>query len=426
MKFLRIGLCLLFAFSVFSFGAVEVWSQSAMEICAAVLFALWAIVVYRNPDAKIEWNSLCWPLLALIGIGLLQLVFRTTAYPFLTRAELLKFIAYFLVFFLTAQAFHQRADLEKLAWFVVLFCFSVSLLAIIQHFTSDSEIYWMSGLKIAGDPFGPYVNRNHFAGFVELTLPMGLALMAFRGMRRDLFPLATLLTIVPVSALVLSGSRGGIVGFIVEVGILVLVARHQRALHGGRVAAVVMVLVAALAFVVWVGTGTAIERFSQVKAPQVTGARRISMARGALHIFFDHPIIGCGLGTLVSVYPRYETAYDGKVVDHVHNDYVEMLAEAGLLGGFCGAMFLWLIYRESRKNLLADQGHFSRGLHAGAAVAICGILVHSFVDFNLHIPGNALLFLLQICLVASPPLASGAPALSLRHRMPEQSLAPGR
>jgi O-antigen ligase len=419
MSALRIGLCLVFAFSVLSFGAVEVWSQSVLEIAAAVLFLFWAILAYRNPDAKIQWSPLNGPLLGFLAIGFLQLLIRGTAYPFLTRAELAKLAAYFLVFFLTVQAFRARADLQKLAWFVILFCFAVSLLAIIQHFTSGSEIYWMSGLKIEGDPFGPYVNRNHFAGFVELTVPTGLALLAFRGMRRDLFPLATLLTIVPVSALVLSGSRGGIVGLVFEVGILVLLARSQRALHGGRVAAVVMTAAAALMFVAWVGTGRAVEKFSQIKPRDVSGARRISMARGALHILYDHPVQGCGLGTLVSVYPRYETAYDGRVVDHVHNDYVELLAETGLLGGLCGAMFLWLLYRESRKNFTAEQGHFSRGLHAGAIVAVSGMLLHSLVDFNLHIPANALLFLLQAYLATSLPLASTASASVPGLRIPD-------
>ena len=130
------------------------------------------------------------------------------------------------------------------------------------------------------------------------------------------------------------------------------------------------------------------------------------MARGAAHIFLDYPIIGCGVGTLVDVFPQYENAYDGKLVDHVHNDYMETLAEAGILGGLCGAAFLWLLYREARKNFQAEQGHFSRALHAGAIAAVGGMLLHSLVDFNLHIPANAILFLLQAALIASPPGSS--------------------
>jgi O-antigen ligase len=162
----------------------------------------------------------------------------------------------------------------------------------------------------------------------------------------------------------------------------------------------------ALAMVAWVGASTAIERFSELKSPEVTLGRRISMARGAAHIFLDHSIIGCGVGTLVDVFPRYETAYDGKVVDHVHNDYMETLAETGVLGGLCGAIFLWLLYREARKSFEAEQGHFSRALHAGAVTAVSGLLLHSLVDFNLQIPANVMLFMLQACLATSPPVNS--------------------
>lgn len=311
MKVLRAGICVLIAFAVLSFGAVQVWSQSILEGGAALLFLYWAFVASRSTVKKIQWDILNWPLLGFIGIGLLQLLFHGTAYPFLTRLQLLRVATYFLVFFLSAQAFRSRADLTMLAWCVILFCFAVSLLTIIQHFTGGQTIYWLEPVN-GSEPYGPYVNRNHFAGFVELTLPVGLALMAFRGVRRDVLPLMTLFTIVPVGALVLSGSRGGLMGFALEVGILGWMMRKQRALRSGRLAAAAGMAIVALLFVAWVGASRAIQRLSLLKSPEVTMGRRISMARGAAHIFFDHPLKGCGLGTIVAVYPRYETDYDGR------------------------------------------------------------------------------------------------------------------
>ncbi|MGH9739959.1 MAG: O-antigen ligase family protein [Candidatus Acidiferrales bacterium] len=419
MKLLRVSLLLLVAFAVLSFGAVDVGSQSILEGGASLLLIIWAVLARLNPETKIRWTSLNWPLLGFIAIAALQLLFHGTASVFLTRTEILRLGAYFVLFFLFAQAYRTRSDWLGLAWFVIGFCFAVSLFGIVQHFTSGNEIYWMQSFKTDVKPFGPYVNRNDFAGFVELTLPIGLALMIFRGAHKDLFPLLTLFTVVPISAAILSSSRGGITSIALEIAVLLLLAIKWRGSsrkgRDSRKLAFGLIALVALSFIAWVGVGRTIERFSSLDHPSVTFSRRISMARGAVHIFLAHPIKGCGLGALVDVFPLYETAYDGRVVDHVHNDYLEALAEAGILGGMCGVAFLWLLYREGRRNLEVEQGNFSRALHAGAAASVCGLLLHSFVDFNLHIPANALLFLLQVSILASPPLP---PVASRRSRQP--------
>jgi O-antigen ligase len=408
MKVIRVGLLFLFAFSVFAFGAVEVWAESLLEIGAAILLIYWAAMLCKDKHPAIQWSSLNWPLLGFIAVGIAQLVFRWTLNPFLTHLELLRLTTYFIVFFLIAQAFQERADLVKLAWFLLALGFSVALLGIVQHFTSEGTIYWFRQLAEGGDVFGPFVNRNHFAGFVELVAPVGLSLLVFRGVHRELFPMVGLLTIIPIGALILASSRGGIVSFAFEIGVLILLARTRRRPEAPRVIAIGAVALAAVALIAWLGAGSAIERFSKTRAGDVTLTRRASMFRGAEHIFFDHPIKGAGLGTMVSVYPRYETIYDGLIVDHVHNDYIEALAETGLLGGLCGLTFLWLLYRGARKSFVAEQGHFSRALHAGAIAAVSGLLLHSWVDFNLHIPANTLLFLLQAYIATSPPLPSEA------------------
>jgi O-antigen ligase len=420
MNVIRGGLLFVFAFSVLAFGAVEVWSGSILEIGASLLFIGWAALVFLDDRIKIYWNPLNWPLLGLFGIGLAQLLLHATPYPFLTRVELLKLAAYLLIFFLATQAFRERRDLTNLAWFLILLCFSVSLLGIVQHFTSDAKIYGLRSLSAGGDPFGPFVNRNHFAGFVELTLPAGLALLIFRGLRRDMIPLTGLLTVVPVGAMILSGSRGGIVSFGFEMAVLALLARFRKAPEGPRLVALAIVGFAALALVAWLGAGQAIERFSTLHKGDVSLGRRGTMIRGAAHIFFDHPFKGAGVGGLVAVFPRYEVAYDGLVVDHVHNDYMELLAETGIFGGLCGLAFLWILIRDARRGFSAEQGHFSRAIHAGAITALCGLLLHSMVDFNLHIPSNVLLFLLNAHLATTTPLPSQGAAVRTRKRVRER------
>ena len=131
------------------------------------------------------------------------------------------------------------------------------------------------------------------------------------------------------------------------------------------------------------------------------------MRRDTWQIFLHHPVTGTGLGTLQIVYPRYESLYDGKIVNHSHNDYLEALAETGILGGFCCAWFLGVLFSESLKRLRQLNNSFAGTLQLSGLVACSGFLVHSLVDFNLHIPSNALLFFLMAHLATSEiqPLA---------------------
>ena len=147
MKIVRAGLYVLIVFSVLAFGVVEVWSESLLEMGAGILFLSWAIVVFKDPKARIYWSPLNWPILGVIAIGVLQLCFGVTPYSFLTRLELLRFGVYLVLFFLLAQSFRERADLRGLVWFLILLCFGVSLLGIIQHFTSEGTIYWSRALR---------------------------------------------------------------------------------------------------------------------------------------------------------------------------------------------------------------------------------------------------------------------------------------
>jgi hypothetical protein len=88
MKLVRAGLYLIFVLMVLAYGGVEVWSNSILEAGAGLLFVIWAVSVFRDRSLKIIWNPLCWPLLALVLIAVIQLAARITANPFLTRVEI--------------------------------------------------------------------------------------------------------------------------------------------------------------------------------------------------------------------------------------------------------------------------------------------------------------------------------------------------
>src|SRR5258708_24432601 len=166
-----------------------------------------------------------------------------------------------------------------------------------------------------------------------------------------------------------------------------------------------LVIILAMALVSWLGIGRAIERFASYKTLEVNEGRRIEMLHGTWRIFMDHPVIGTGFGTLQEVFPPYETVYDGLIVNHSHNDYVELLSDTGVIGGLCGLALLVLLAWIGLKNLTAERNGMRLAFHVGALVACFGLLVHAIVDFNFPIPSNALVFLLL-----SVPATSPAPS----------------
>lgn len=412
MKFLRAALCALVAFGVVAHGAVEVWATAVLEVGALLLLVAWAIHVYRRETEKVEIAPLVLPLLLLAAIVLGQLALHRSLYPYATRVNLQLLIADLILLFLAGQFYRTLADWRGFIWFAMTLGFAVSVFAILQHFTFNGKLYWLREMRFGGNPFGPYVNRNHFAGFVELAIPIGLAPLVLGRVRRERWLLVGLFTFVPVVALVLCASRGGLVSLVVEMvflGILVALRRSgtQHILAGA------VVLLLAVSFVSWLGAERVLERYATLQPLEVTSSKRAAMARDTMHIFLDYPWTGTGLGTLETVFPRYETLYDGKAVDHAHNDYVEALAETGAAGGLACAWFLVTLAWCGLRRILQPRNAAASALQAGAVVACAGFLMHSLVDFNLHIPANALLFLLMANLATvemspSPPRARTA------------------
>lgn len=400
VSFLRTGICVLAAFAVLAHGAVEPWSEGVLEVGAAILLLVWASKMLTAEPPTIVWNPLLWPLLAFWGVAAIQLLTGATAVAFLTRIDLLQYSALLALFFLCVQSYRTRAHWRNFVWFLLSLGFAVSLFAILQHFTFNGKLYWLRELQYGGIPFGPFVNRNHYAGLMELLIPPGLAIQILGAERRDQLPLVTLFTLLPIGSLFLSASRGGMISFAVEViflTILIVARRRERkALVGG-----VLVVTLGAILVSWLGIGGALDRFANYKKLETSEGRRVEMLHDSLRIFYDHRVLGTGLGTLQEVFPAYETHYDGLIVNHSHNDYAETLAETGAIGGFCGLAFLILLFWNSWKILNSESDPRNFSFHAGALVACLGLLVHGGVDFNFHIPSNLLIFLLQAGLATS-------------------------
>lgn len=409
MRVVRVGIFAIIAFAVLSHGAVEPWALGILEASAGILLVFWAVLfLFSKKETQVVLPSLLFPLTAFAVLATVQLIFRLTASPFTTRIELQLLLGVLIVFFLAAQAFRTLADWRNFAWFVMIFAFLVAGLGILQHLTFNGKLYWFREMHYGGIPFGPYVNRNHFAGFAELVLPMSFVPLLLGKVRRERLAIVAILAIIPLSALLLSASRGGIISLGAELAFLALVLLLRRTAGRHLVAGGVVLLLAFLT-VSWLGVTQILSRFSNLQTLEVNHSKRASMRYGTWNIFLDHPLLGTGLGTLQQVYPPYETLYDGKVVNHTHNDYLEALADTGLLGGLCCAWFIATLFIGALRFLKSGSDSFANTLRLCGWTACWGLLVHSLVDFNLHIPANLLLFLLM-ALLATADIREAFPA----------------
>src|ERR1043166_8998503 len=130
--------------------------------------------------------------------------------------------------------------------------FAVAGLGILQHLTFNGKLYWVREMRYGGIPFGPFPNRNPFGGFAELVLPMSLVPLLVGRVRRERLGIVSILAVIPISGLLLSASRGGIISFGAELAFLLLILVLKRA-HGKQMYMAGAVLLGAFALVSWLG-----------------------------------------------------------------------------------------------------------------------------------------------------------------------------
>ncbi len=221
---------------------------------------------------------------------------------------------------------------------------------------------------------------------MEMLIPFPLVLSMselFRGAKRGLLVFATLLM---ATSVFLSQSRGGIVAFIIELmfmGLFIYRTRQRRQLTGGLLAGIALLAI----LVVWFGGTHVLARFDNVG-----NDLRLSIARDSLHMFAARPLRGWGLDTFRYAYPQFRSFYTKDFVDHAHNDYLQLLTETGLLGFALMLWFVICLYRRGLSGLEHWNLRPAAAIRMSALVGCTGNLVHSFVDFNLHIPANAAWF----------------------------------
>ena len=413
------GACAVLLLGPLAFGAVEPWSIFALEACAMLLVVVWACRQWINRELNLSDHVLYRPMAAFFALVLVQGVVGTTAYRHATYSQLLLYAAYGMLVFVVTQTLRRSSQFEMLAKLFTGYGAVVATFAVLQGLGPNGKLYWIRTSEQGGAIYGPYVNHNHYAGLMEMLMPFPLVLAATHFTSGNRKVVVAGIAALMAASIFLSGSRGGMAAFIAQMVVLgVLMARKREGgwrqpLMLGSFLAVVIV------FLVWMGGNALTQRLISIHSEareEINGGIRLGIDRDCLRMLIKRPILGWGLGTFPTVYPEFRSFYTNFFVNQAHNDYLQLLVETGLAGFSIAVWFLVLVFRQAAGKLKNWTETASGSMTMAALLGCVGILVHSFLDFNLQIPANAALFYVLCAIAASAPLQESQRRRSARRQ----------
>jgi len=409
--FIFAGLVAVVPLSSVPYGSVEPLWTALFEVSVFLLAALWALEGALAGRWVSRAHALALPGVALAAYALLQsleLGGGAVSYdPYETRLVALLFFTYTTYLALLLRYADTERRLRALLYAVVLAGLASALFGIVRQTAQrGAEGFLLEALR-PNTGYAQFINKNHFAYLAEMALGALLGLVAGRGVARAkaLVPLALALPIW--AALVLSNSRGGLLAMFCQViflGATFGVTRARgansaldriagsKAARAGLVFALLSTIVVGM---VWLGGDAVADRVASVGEEVTAGATADATHSGRRDIwaatwktFTTHPLAGVGFGGYwVAVSEQHEGS-GGLVPQQAHNDYLEVLASGGLLGAGLVLAFLLLLVRRSAPRLRAGSAS-ARAACLGALAGLCGVAVHSLVEFGLHVPSNA-------------------------------------
>lgn len=445
----------------------------AIALLGALVGILFLLVVWTKRDIGHAWKLAKIPLLvftAWIALLIFQLIplpvswlhalsprlffdagfpSTITIDPYTTRLYLAKTLILAIFFWLLLTLVDSRRKIEWLAKVIVFSGLFQAVLGVVLMATGTSfQLFFVE--MDAGRAHGTFVSPNHFAGYMEMTLSVGIGLMIAKldgsssaNWRQRLHSwMAVLLSgktmlrlslIIMVVGLVASRSRMGNSAFFASLLIAglftVIVSKYiarnvdEKSAKNKLRATVVFILSLIVLDVVIIGGMVGVEKVVQriestnlemkvkavnqnnpivgtpaapVQSTEESLELRIQVAINSMQIVRDYPWLGTGGGTFFLAFQHYRPFENYGYYDHVHNDYVEIASESGLIGLALLAAIMLHSVRKSVRILVNRPDQLSRGMVFASLMGVVALFIHGLVDFNLQIPANAMMFLILL------------------------------
>jgi O-antigen ligase len=395
------------------------WRGCPAVLCLGALFVYGAVQLIDWPEpwlARLSpgttwWRGQLlpdWPEQSAAGETLAVSVPATlTLYPAATRLELLRLLAVLLLFLLVRNTFATERSLRRLAMAAVVNGVLLTLFGLAQSSTAPGHVVY-GRFATNGMAFGPFINRNHFAFYVNLCLGLGLGLLAASRDRHaredqrwspgDLLQRPAALGIALVLALLAAGvffsrSRGGFVALLAGAGVYLALSwrESRRRLAAGATAVLVVLL--AVGLLAWLGSARVQHRLATLWGVEAGTDTRLPLWSRTVALARQFPVWGTGYGTFETVAPLglKPGDRDRLAATHAHNEYLEAWLEGGVVRLALSLLAIYWIYRLGLRAFRIRRPRRAGGLVLGALAAFTTAVVHGFFDFGLHLPAVAAL-----------------------------------
>jgi len=397
----RYSLFFLLVFTPLARGSVQGWAITVIHI--VTLIALAAFFLEKSQTGSWVWikTPLDKPIICILLLCILSSVFSLHRYSSFWSMVLL--INYVVIFYLIINTVRTRSQFRQLVYLIIGVAVFLSIFGIIKQSGANPFPWWdyqdiPQNTNRLSATFG---NADHLAGYMEMAIPilLGLFITGPRGVK---IYLIIGLTLLLLTALILSLSRGGWIGAFTGFFFMTVVLLFDRHFRTKRLVLILACSFFAVMFIVLSNTPV-VERIRTLEQNNKISIieSRVSRWKGTIAMIKDHPILGTGPGTFATVFTQYQPPGHAKRSFFAHNDYLHFASEVGLfLIPIIVLMIITLFIKGFNK--MRNPSRLVQGITLGAMSGITAILVHSIGDFNLHIPANAILFTVLAALVVAP------------------------
>lgn len=410
-------------------GSNRDWAMGLFVVWIGLLAGVWGLSRLFVANGSTRHNRAlteATPLLCLLVLAqcwvAIQLLFKLSVDSGSTFQYLLLGVGYCLLFVLILSLFTTRRRLNMLLITLVMSGAAQGFWGTLMALSASDWLLVSRKVGSIGDATGTFVNRNHLAGYLEMTLACGIGLLIALRDRRPLSLIGLLellmgpkarlrlAIVIMVTALVMTHSRMGNISFLVSLlivgGLFLLVDKNHRVRNGLILASLLIVDV--LVVSQYFGLERLKDRLIDTRFHDVVADHEVTQRANVIRddIFVDampllneKPLVGLGAGSFEAVFPKYSGRDVQLHFDHAHNDYLQFAIEYGALGTVPLAIFVLLALWHGMMALIQTHSTYRSGVGFAAAMGIIALLIHSIADFNLQIPANAAT-LVVICAIA--------------------------